>query len=286
MVGSTAPSPFSSLILHHFTHMPTPGKKFEELQQIVITLRQPGGCPWDIKQTPTSFKSYLLEEAHELLEAMDRDEPILIKEELGDLLFQLLFINQMYEEQGKFTLSEVIATIIHKMIQRHPHVYGDEVVDSEEDQRRRWNEIKAREKKEPKSVTDLLANVPKSLPGLRRAQRVSERAAHNGFEWRDRDQALTKLREEVGELNEAIAHGSPEHIAEELGDCLFMLVNLGRLTKTNSEEALQATTDKFIRRFTLLEEKAKASGRTVGELPFVEQLALWDEVKREALAKQ
>ncbi len=266
--------------------MPTPGKKFEELQQIVATLRQPGGCPWDIRQTPSSFKSYLLEEAHELLEAIDRDQPALIKEELGDLLFQLLFINQMFEEQGKFTLSEVIAAIIHKMIQRHPHVYGDEVVDTEEDQRRRWNEIKAQEKKEPKSVADLLANVPKSLPGLRRAQRVSERAAHNGFEWRDREQALAKLSEEVGELNEAIHHGTPAHIAEELGDCLFMLVNLGRLTKTNSEEALQATTDKFISRFTQLEQKAKASGCTVADLPFAEQLALWHEVKRDECAQQ
>jgi MazG family protein len=261
--------------------MPSPGKKFEELRQIVVTLRQPGGCPWDMRQTPSSFKSYLLEETHELLEAIDRDDAALVKEELGDLLFQLIFINQMFEEQGKFTLSEVISAIIHKMIQRHPHVYGDEVVDSEEDQRRRWNEIKAREKKEPKSVADLLTSVPRSLPGLRRAQRVSERAAHNGFEWRDRQQALTKLEEEVGELHEAINQGTPEDIAEELGDCLFMLVNLGRLTKTNSEEALQATTDKFITRFTLLERKAKATGRTIADLPFAEQLALWEEVKRD-----
>ena len=261
--------------------MPTPGTKFEELRQIIMTLRQPGGCPWDIKQTPDSFKSYLMEEAHELLEAIDRNDPTLVKEELGDLLFQLLFINQMFEEQGRFTLSEVITAIIDKMVQRHPHVFGDEVVNSEEEQRRRWNEIKATEKEEPKAVADLLANVPRSLPGLRRAQRVSERAAHNGFEWRDLDQALAKLAEEVGELREAIAHDTPGPIAEELGDCLFMLVNLGRLTKTNSEEALQATTDKFISRFTLLEQKAEASGHRVADLPMAEQLALWEEVKND-----
>lgn len=266
--------------------MPSPGKKFEALRQIIVTLRQPGGCPWDMKQTPESFKSYLLEETHELLEAIDRNDPTLVKEELGDLLFQLIFINQLFEEQGHFTLSEVIGAITHKMIERHPHVFGDEVVNSEAEQKRRWNQIKAQEKTEPKSVADLLGNVPKSLPGLRRAQRVSERAAHNGFEWQDTNQALAKLQEEVSELHEAIAHGTPEQIAEELGDALFMLVNLGRLTKTNSEDALHGTTDKFIRRFTLLEQKALDTGRKVADLAFAEQLDLWHEVKNDLTENQ
>ncbi len=261
--------------------MSSPGKKFEELRQIIVTLRQPGGCPWDIKQTPESFKSYLIEETHELLEAIDKNDPALIREELGDLFFQLLFMSQLFEERGEFTLTEVIAAIIQKMVQRHPHVFGDEVVDSEDEQRRRWNQIKAREKKEPKAVADLLNNVPKSLPGLRRAQRVSERAAHNGFEWRDIDQAFAKLHEEVEELKVAIQLGAPKQVAEELGDALFMLVNLGRLTKTNSEDALQSTTDKFIRRFTLLEQKAMASGQTLNDMPFAKQLALWQEVKKD-----
>ena len=261
--------------------MPTPGKKFEELRQIIVTLRQPGGCPWDIKQTPESFKSYLIEEAHELLEAIDRNDPALIREELGDLLFQLIFMSQLFEEQGEFTLTEVITAIIDKMVHRHPHVFGDEVVNSEEEQRRRWNQLKTREKNEPKAVADLLDHVPKSLPGLRRAQRVAERAAHNGFEWRDIDQAFAKLHEEIGELDEAVRHGDPERISEELGDALFMLVNLGRLTRTSSEDALQATTDKFIRRFTLLEQKALASGHAIADLSFAEQLALWQEVKKD-----
>ena len=261
--------------------MPSSGKQFEALQQIIVRLRQPDGCPWDIKQTPESFKSYLIEETHELLEAIDKNDPPLIKEELGDLLFQLLFINQLFEEQGKFSISDVIKTITDKMVERHPHVFGDEVVNSEEEQRLRWNQIKAKEKKEPKAVADLLDNVPKSLPGLRRAQRVSERAASNGFEWRDIDQAFAKLHEEVEELHEAVTHGTTEQIAEELGDALFMLVNLGRLTKTNSEDALQATTNKFIRRFSLLEQKAKAAGHAVAELSFDEQLNLWEEVKND-----
>jgi len=261
--------------------MPSPGKQFEALQQIIVRLRQPDGCPWDIKQTPESFKSYLIEETHELLEAIDQNDPHLIKEELGDLLFQLIFINQLFEEQGQFTLSEVIKSITAKMIERHPHVFGDEVVNSEEEQRLRWNQIKAREKKEPKAVADLLGNVPKSLPSLRRAQRVSERAASNGFEWRDTNQAFAKLHEEIIELQEAVTSGNPEQISEELGDALFMLVNLGRLTKTNSEDALQSTTNKFIRRFSLLEQKAKAAGHTVAELSLAEQLLLWDEVKKD-----
>ncbi|MBA3015501.1 MAG: nucleoside triphosphate pyrophosphohydrolase [Proteobacteria bacterium] len=261
--------------------MPTSGKRFEELRNIIVILRQPDGCPWDLRQTPESIKSYLIEETHELLEAIERNDPVMVKEELGDLFFQLLFVNQLFEEQGHFTLSQVLVGITDKMIQRHPHVFGDEIVASEEDQRRRWNEIKAKEKKEGSSVADLLRNVPGSLPGLRRAQRVSERAAHNGFEWRDIQQALGKLDEELGELHEAVANSDPGHIEEELGDVLFMLVNLGRLTKTNCEEALQRTTSKFIKRFDLIERKAKDTGRSIGELTMDEQLALWNEAKKD-----
>lgn len=266
--------------------MSSPGKQFETLRQIIVRLRQPDGCPWDIKQTPESFKSYLIEETHELLEAIDRNEAGLVKEELGDLLFQVIFINQLFEEQGQFTLSEVISSITEKMISRHPHVFGGEVITSEEEQRRRWNQIKSQEKKETKAVADLLNNVPRSLPGLRRAQRVSERAASNGFEWRDIDQAFAKLHEEIGELREAVSQGGAVQIADELGDVLFMLVNLGRLTKTNSEDALQGTINKFIRRFSLLEQKARAEGRTVGDLSFSEQLALWHEVKKDLTENQ
>ena len=161
------------------------GKKLGELNDIIIALRKPDGCPWDRKQTPQTFKSYLLEESHELLEAIDADDPGLVKEELGDMLFQILFINLLYEEKGLFTLQDVISTISDKMVRRHPHVFGGEKVQSEADQRLKWNQIKAREKKTRKKAADLLFGVPLSLPGLRRAQRVSERAAHNGFEWQD-----------------------------------------------------------------------------------------------------
>ena len=261
--------------------MPSSEERFEALRQIIVTLRQPGGCPWDRRQTPQSLKSYLLEEAHELLEAIDRDDAGLVREELGDLFFQLVFIGQLFEEQGRFTIAESLAGIVEKMIKRHPHVFGDEVVASEEEQRRRWNQLKAAEKKESGAVVDLLNNVPRSLPALRRAQRVCERAAHNGFEWRDTGQALAKLEEEVGELRQAVAKGQPEMIDEELGDVLFMLVNLGRLNKLNCEDSLTSATNKFIRRFTRLEAKAKAGGRTVAELSLAEQLGLWAEVKDE-----
>lgn len=261
--------------------MPTPGTKFEKLRDIISTLRQPDGCPWDIRQTPETIRSYLIEEAHELLEAIDRNDPAMVKEELGDLFFQLLFVSHLYEEQGHFTLSQVFAGICEKMIKRHPHVFGDEIVLTEEEQRRRWNEIKAKEKKEGASVTDLLSNVPRSLPALRRAQRVSERAAHNGFEWQNIQHAFEKLQEELGELKEAVTHSGPDHIEEELGDVLFMLVNLGRLTKTNCEEALHRSTGKFIKRFDLLERKAGDMGKSIRDLSMKEQLTLWDEAKKD-----
>ena len=231
------------------------GKKLGELNDIIIALRKPDGCPWDRKQTPQTFKSYLLEESHELLEAIDADDPGLVKEELGDMLFQILFINLLYEEKGLFTLQDVISTISDKMVRRHPHVFGGEKVQSEADQRLKWNQIKAREKKTRKKAADLLFGVPLSLPGLRRAQRVSERAAHNGFEWQDLEAALEKLTEEVAELKEAISSKNRDKISEELGDALFVLVNLGRLTELNSEDALHAATDKFIKRFSLLEQR-------------------------------
>ena len=261
--------------------MTTPGKKLDELQEIIISLRKPGGCPWDRKQTPDSFKSYLIEEAHELLEAVDQNDPNQIREELGDMLFQLVFLNQLFEEQGLFSLSDVIHTINEKMINRHPHVFGDEEVFSEEDQRRRWNQIKAKEKDETKSVSSLLANVPKSLPGLRRAQRVSERAAHNGFEWQDINAALAKLEEEVAELKEAIHGSDQESIAEELGDTIFVLVNLGRLTKINSEDALHGATNKFIKRFSHLEKKITRSGKKIDDISYQGLIELWTSVKKE-----
>lgn len=254
-------------------------KKFKELYELITTLRGPDGCPWDQQQTPQTFKSYVIEEVHELLEAIDHGDPELIREELGDMFFQLLFLNQLYEEQGHFSVSEALQTICEKMIRRHPHVFGDEKVLSEADQRQKWNKIKANEKVEITRVADLLQHVPKSLPGLRRAQRVSERAAHNGFEWQDLAAALNKLEEEVRELKTALASRNESHIFEELGDAFLVLVNISRLTKISAEDALHASINKFIDRFSRMEDKLLAAQKKISALDYEELLEQWNKTK-------
>jgi len=260
----------------------TPGSALDRLNDIVRALRGPEGCPWDREQTPETFKSYFIEEAYELLEAISDGEPGQVGEELGDLFFQVVFIGQMYEDAGHFTLAGSIDKIIDKMIRRHPHVFGGETVDSREEQRRRWNAIKAVEKKKKKTVCDLLEGVPRSFPALRRAQRVSERAAHNGFDWSGTGQALDKLDEEVAELREAVAAGDRAHVTEELGDVLFMLVNIARLCRINGEDAMNAATAKFIRRMKRLERLAADKGLTLSGAPADVLTALWGETKDQA----
>jgi MazG family protein len=258
--------------------MTKPEEKFSALYNIIVALRK--GCPWDKKQTPATFKSYLIEEAYELLEAIDKGMPVSIKEELGDMFFQVLFLTHLFEEKGDFTLSEVMETITAKMVHRHPHVFGDETVSSEQDQRQKWNQLKTQEKKEISSLADLLANVPKNLPGLRRAQRVSERAANNGFEWQNIQGALAKLDEEVDEIKEAVKSGRKTDISEEIGDALFVLVNIGRLTQLNAEESLHSATDKFIRRFSCLEKNAAQQNRKIADFSYQQLLDIWAEVKK------
>jgi len=258
--------------------MTKPEEIFGKLHLIIMALRK--GCPWDKKQTPATFKSYLIEEAYELLEAIDKGMPVSIKEELGDMFFQVLFLARLYEEKGDFSLSEVLEAICTKMVHRHPHVFGDETVSSEQDQRQKWNQLKTQEKEEITNLADLLANVPKNLPGLRRAQRVSERAANNGFEWQNIQGALKKLDEEVDEIKMAVKSGEKTDISEEIGDALFVLVNIGRLTQLNAEESLHKATDKFIRRFSCLEENAKQLHLTIADLSYQQLLDMWDKAKR------
>lgn len=261
--------------------MPNPTKTLNDLHTIIKTLRAPAGCPWDQKQTPDSFKSYIIEEAHELLEAIDEGDPQQIKEELGDMYFQLTFLGQLYEESGEFCISDAIEAIIKKMIHRHPHVFANETISSEAEQRRRWNELKSSEKTIKKSATTLISDVPKSMPALRRAQRVSERAAHNGFEWEGFTDLFKKLTEETKELQEAIKKEDKAGIQEELGDMLFVLVNLSRLSSTNAEEALLATTEKFIARFALVDKSLQDSGRSMQETSSSDLLDLWQKAKND-----
>jgi MazG family protein len=252
-------------------------KKTNELVDIIARLRGPDGCPWDQRQTPQSMKKYLLEESHELLEAIDSEDTPHIKEELGDLLFQILFIVNIYEDDKKFSLSDVIDTISQKMIRRHPHVFGDSDVTCEKELRKHWDKIKAAEKNN-KDIC-LLSSIPKSLPALRRAQRVSERAARRGFDWPDQSWVVKKLDEEINELHEAMANGDQKAIEEEIGDTIFTLVNISRLAGIVAEEALQKTTEKFIHRFSKLEEHIAGSNKEITDLSIQELINIWNATK-------
>ncbi|NOX26237.1 MAG: nucleoside triphosphate pyrophosphohydrolase [Deltaproteobacteria bacterium] len=259
--------------------MTTLANGINKLNKIISILRNPdGGCPWDQKQTLQSMKSYLIEEAHEVAEAIDQEDPNHIKEELGDLFFQLTFINQLYAEKWEFPLTDAFNSICDKMVRRHPHVFGDEQVNSAEEQHRRWNEIKSSENNKQQTSANRLAGIPKSIGGLRRAQRVSERAVHNGFDWQNLQQALNKLDEEVDEFKQALISRRPEAVNEELGDILFMAVNLARLCEINADDCVQQATDKFISRFTKMEVNASKSFH---DLTPNELMALWQSSKKE-----
>lgn len=256
-------------------------QKFIELLDIVTRLRAPDGCPWDQKQTPQSFKPYVIEEAHELAEAIDLNDPDHIREELGDMLFQVAFLSGLYNEEGHFTMEEVLQTIIDKMIRRHPHVFGDTKVDSEEALRRQWNAIKARENEHKgKKGDSSLAIPPPTLPALKRAQRVSESAAQTGFEWPDIESVFVKIEEEIAECRQAIAEQDRQGISEEIGDILFMVTNLGRLTNTDTEESLHASINKFNSRFSEMERLLRQSTQQFTDLDFEALLELWHTSKK------
>lgn len=259
-------------------------EKFLALLEITKRLRAPDGCPWDQKQTPQSFKQYLVEETHELLEAINDDNPSHICEELGDLLFQLIFLSNLYQEKNLFTLSDVIDSISHKMIRRHPHVFGNATVDSEQELRQQWQAIKNQENEQKTQPRHPLDSIPKSLPALRRAQRVADRVAREGFDWPDRAGALSKLNEEFKELQDAFAHDSHERITEELGDVLFALTVVARKADIDGEDALHAATDKFTARFLAFEKIVAGQGKQLRDLDTAALLGIWEQTKAEPKA--
>lgn len=260
--------------------MHEPGRKFEELIEIVNRLRQPGGCPWDMKQTPQTLKKYVLEETHELLEAIDSGNPDDIKTELGDLLFQVVLLTRLYSETGGFSITDSLDSISAKMIRRHPHVFGNATYESEEELRRNWHAIKKEENKGKAAAPHMLESIPKSLPALSRAHRVSERAARTGFEWPDCEAAVMKLEEEVLELKKALHSKNTAHISEEIGDLLLTMTNISRLNKINAEEALQAGIAKFIKRFKAMEELLpQQDGRAFSGISPDDLIALWRRAK-------
>jgi MazG family protein len=259
--------------------MTASSKGLEHLITIVSRLRAKDGCPWDRKQTPRTIKSYLLEETHEALAALDSEEPAAVQEELGDLLFLIVFLCQLYQEKGHFTMADVLSTITEKMIRRHPHVFGDAPTASEEELRDNWLAMKKKEKKECGSDDSPFSSIPKTLPALKRAQRISEIAAHRGFDWSDLTEVYTKLAEETAELQQAVETGTQQTVFEEFGDVLLVLVNIGRLLRVKPEEALNAATGKFIERYERMEQAITRSGQSISELDNQKLLSYWQAIK-------
>ena len=253
-------------------------ESFDELIAIMARLRAPGGCPWDREQTHRSIRKYVIEEAYEVAEAIDRDDPAELCAELGDLLLQVVFHAEMAREARRFAIDDVCRGIVDKMRRRHPHVFGDVAVDDAAHVVRNWEEIKKRERGADASVID---GVPRALPSLQRAERIGEKAARVGFDWPDVDGVLRKVDEERAELAEAMSLGQRQRIADELGDLLLATANLARKLEVEPEQALSAAVDRFEERFRRLERAARHDGAEMRALSPEELDRRWERAKRE-----
>jgi MazG family protein len=257
--------------------MPRMKRSFDQLVQLMTTLRGPDGCPWDRKQTLASLKPFIIEESYEVVDAIDRDDRAALAEELGDFLLQAVFVAELTREEGSFDIYDSITAIHDKLVHRHPHVFGDVEASDAEQVLVNWEKLKNEERKaENKSV---LAGVPQSLPALLRASRLTEKAARVGFDWRRTEDVFEKLEEEIAEVREAIAGGDEQAIHDEIGDLLFTIANIARKLGVNAEEALQSTNRKFTRRFESMESKVRGDGRNLDQLTLEQMDALWDEAK-------
>ncbi len=250
----------------------------EQLREIVAKLRGPGGCPWDREQTHATLRGGLLEEAYEVVAAIDSGDDANLREELGDLLLQVVFHSSLAEETGRFTLDEVAREITAKLVRRHPHVFGDETMDDSGAVLKRWDEIKRAEK--GAEAASLLDGLPVGLPALLHAEKVQKRAAKVGFDWSEAGPVLEKVREELAETEKAMASGNWIEMEEEIGDLLFAVVNLARKLRIETEVALYAATEKFSRRFRQMEEAARERGLKMEGMTLAEMDVIWDEVKR------
>lgn len=258
------------------------GQKFAELVEIMARLRAPGGCPWDRKQTFDTIKSYLLEESYEVMDAIDRRDWAGLTEELGDLLLQPVFFAEMAAEDGLFDVGDSLDAINQKLIRRHPHIFADAVAETPEDVKQRWDEIKQQEKsaKGHPQEESILGGVPRSLPALVEAEKISQKAAGAGFEWPDLGGVLEKLQEEAQELATARESAQQSEIEHEIGDLLFTVVNLARFLKVDPEQALRKTNARFRNRFAHLERKVAASGASLSETTLDRMEELWGEAKQ------
>ena len=260
-------------------------KRFSELAAVMETLRGKKGCPWDKEQTRESLKPFLLEEAYEVLEAIDDEDPEILKEELGDLLFQVVFHSRIAQERGEFSIEDVLANILDKMTRRHPHVFGTSrssrkksLAPTSKEVLARWEELKRKEKRNRKRAS-VLDGVPKPLPALMRAHQLQTRASRVGFDWKEIQPVWNKVREEMKELEQAIGEGQARRIQEEIGDVFFSLVNMARFLKLDPEESLRKANQRFVDRFSYMEMKAGKSQKTLSSMTLSEMDRFWEEAK-------
>src|SRR5262245_17036950 len=260
-------------------------QEFDDLVTLMDRLRGEGGCPWDREQTPQDLRGYLLEEAYEVVDAIDDGKPTPLREELGDLLFQIVFLARIHTERGEFTIHDVARDITEKMTRRHPHVFADSTAGTSAEVLRQWEDIKRREKeakraKGTEAPGSALDGVPRSLPALLRAERLGTRAARAGFAWTRPAEVLEKVEEEIAELRRAVDGEGGERVAEEFGDVLFALANLARHLGVHSEGALQGASDRFGRRYRRIEEELRRRGSDVSKESAEELDRLWREAKK------
>ncbi len=251
---------------------------WSDLVEIIVKLRSPDGCPWDREQTHTSLKRYLLEESYELFEAIDRENYSAIRDELGDVLLQVLLHAQIATENGQFTIDDVIANLGKKLIRRHPHVFAEEQASTPAEVAQKWDAIKRTEKVAQPRVS-VIDGVPAVFPALMRAEKVQKKAAKVGFDWDEPLAVLAKIEEELAELREALEQQDKHSLQEELGDLLFATVNFARFVRIDPEFTLQEATDKFAERFRLMEKMIKAQGLKMEAMTLAELDQFWVEAK-------
>ena len=257
-------------------------EEFNRLIEIMKRLRAPNGCPWDREQDYLSLRRYILEEAYELIEAIESGEFDAIVEECGDVLLQVVFVSQIAAERGDFDICDVLNYINSKLVRRHPHVFGNISVNNSDEVLKNWEQIKLGEKKEKHTDISVISGVPRALPALLRSYRIQEKASKAGFDWPENhtEEVLAKVDEEVSELKEAIVSGDKNAIADELGDVLFIITNLSRHLKIDPEIALHRSTDKFSKRFRLVEKAVDESGRKWEDFSLDELDTFWNDAKR------
>ncbi len=251
----------------------------DDLLNIMKLLRSPEGCPWDREQTHLSIKSSLIEETYEVIEAINKNDSDLMCEELGDVLLQVVFHSQMAKEDGKFTFEDVVDGVCKKLVERHPHVFGEVKADTSEQVLKNWEDIKNKSKNR-NTATQSMLSVPRELPALMRSQKIQKKAKKVGFDWDSVDGAMDKIEEETAELKKAVFDGNKDECFEELGDLLFSVVNVSRFIDCDAEEALTAASDKFLSRFSKVEELALNKGIDMKNSSLEELDKLWDEVKQ------